>query len=512
MIFPLVFLSLGVLYAVLACYLKMAAGPYWLHPNFDPAYVYLISGLQVLVQELPGQYEHPGTPLQITIALVVSLMNISKDLETMVINVLQDPEKYLNASWVVLSCLVIFSTVKLALYAYRSTRDVIFCLCLFLPSFIFLTFKSRESVDAVLTIASNVSPEHCFIALCNFYVIYALFFLSRKGIGHERQAGFWGCLCGISLMTKLTFFPLLLLPCTLLRTWRERGYFAGAFIITAVLSTVPLLPIYPEVLHWFEALGGHSGWYGHGDNGLINWAVYLPNMSMMIKENFFLVILMAMASAFVFFQKQVEEADSVFLVRRRAWGCFVAIWMIYFFIIPKMPSSHYMVPAYGITGLFLGLAYRHFRRSSFRMIFAGLIVSMLVVLPMKSFAYARALRQKMRRIQGFSRRVYKEHPESLIIGYYRNSSVADALFFGDSWYFRNTFAPYLEKLYPNSYFYDEWRGYISNFTVFIPIAELRRKYPSILLFGNHEGYWESDTMTEIEEQDGTRLYLVNTPP
>ena len=117
----------------------------------------------------------------------------------------------------------------------------------------------------------------------------------------------------------------------------------------------------------------------------------------------------------------------------------------------------------------------------------------------------------MHRMEAFSKNVYRERGKCLIIPFYRASSVPYALFFGDSWYFRNTFAAYLNKLYPNSYFYDKWRGVVSNYSDFVPVATLRQQYPCLLLFGSHDECWDSEMLIQVAEQDGERLYLLKFP-
>jgi hypothetical protein len=53
--------------------LDRARGPSWLGDDYDPAYLYLLNGLNILELELPGHTDNPGTPVQLLAAGVIGL-------------------------------------------------------------------------------------------------------------------------------------------------------------------------------------------------------------------------------------------------------------------------------------------------------------------------------------------------------------------------------------------------------------------------------------------------------
>ena len=95
------FIVIPGLFVVLGMYLKNSRGPYWSGSNYDPDYAYLMNALNV-IEDLPiGHIDHPGTPVQIFIAIVMRCVhflrnNFVYDWPTLETDVLTNPELYLQ--------------------------------------------------------------------------------------------------------------------------------------------------------------------------------------------------------------------------------------------------------------------------------------------------------------------------------------------------------------------------------------------------------------------------------
>ena len=75
---------------------KIAAGPFWLSQNSDPDYQYLLNSLNIAQGKGVGHTDHPGTPVQISGAILLKLSAPTAPVISLQENVLRYPEKYLN--------------------------------------------------------------------------------------------------------------------------------------------------------------------------------------------------------------------------------------------------------------------------------------------------------------------------------------------------------------------------------------------------------------------------------
>ena len=94
-----VLLILPVLLALTTVYLNNARGPFWLGPNLDPDYVYLLNACNMAEFKKVGHIDHPGTTVQVLGAIIIRTVHFfhfstDDDLQT---DVLKRPEYYLNA-------------------------------------------------------------------------------------------------------------------------------------------------------------------------------------------------------------------------------------------------------------------------------------------------------------------------------------------------------------------------------------------------------------------------------
>ena len=82
--------------------LRSASGPFWQYA--DPSYIYLLNGLTIFQGHPPFDVRHPGTPLQIIIAIMIWIFNLGRPTHEAVTQVLIDPELFLFAVYVLLVC------------------------------------------------------------------------------------------------------------------------------------------------------------------------------------------------------------------------------------------------------------------------------------------------------------------------------------------------------------------------------------------------------------------------
>lgn len=203
---PLIVLVLGLM-------MKKAAGPYWLGPNSDPSYQYLINSLHVLEGKTPSHFEHPGTTLQILGAIVFKSFHLFDDNSTIVNAVLTKPELYLDAIFLSMFIPFVLILIVIGSYSYSKSKSVMFACLIQSTALVFCKFYT---IHIVLPPIVNISPEMLIIVasfLC-VLIILRLYFKEDKKYLWEAIA--FGVVCAVGFISKTTFIPLLLLPVLLL--------------------------------------------------------------------------------------------------------------------------------------------------------------------------------------------------------------------------------------------------------------------------------------------------------
>src|SRR3989338_8023218 len=83
--------------AVSAFFFRQAAGPYWLGPNFDPSYIYLMNSMYLLDGITPIFVDHPGTTVELLGAAVIKCLTFGLTSAQRLDRVITDPEYLLHA-------------------------------------------------------------------------------------------------------------------------------------------------------------------------------------------------------------------------------------------------------------------------------------------------------------------------------------------------------------------------------------------------------------------------------
>jgi hypothetical protein len=76
-----------------------------------------------------------------------------------------------------------------------------------------------------------------------------------------------GAACGLGIVTKLTFFPIILITLACCRSFRSFVVFGVSLFVAAALALIPIYPELPRIYQWVLGLSVHSGRYGSGAVG-----------------------------------------------------------------------------------------------------------------------------------------------------------------------------------------------------------------------------------------------------
>src|SRR3989338_8495943 len=107
-----------------AVFFRQVAGPYWLGPNFDPSYIYLMNSMYLLDGITPIFVDHPGTTVQLLGAAVIKCLTIGLSSAQRLDRVITDPEYFLHAIHFLFITLFVVSFFAVGWYGYQRTKDV----------------------------------------------------------------------------------------------------------------------------------------------------------------------------------------------------------------------------------------------------------------------------------------------------------------------------------------------------------------------------------------------------
>lgn len=338
----LVLLILPILFVAILFAMRTVSLPLWQQFNLDPDYYYLLNGLRLVEGLAPTDVSHPGTPIQVFVALVLRLMHPTDSLEAVVAAVLADPEGHLLTITSVLYPLVGLALAGLGWAFRRATGSLA----------VGLLAQSAPFLSMIVPkFALHPKPE-AFLIIAAALVLIATLPLLRSEPRRDRQALTLGLAIGFAIACKLQALTLGLVPLFLLDR-RRLVLLALAAPAGFLLFT---LPAWPSANIWFDWVGKmvlHSGAYGGGAATVIDPTRYPRAIvglfgSKLIFTAVFIASLAALIAAFR--RRRVDP-------KTRLLAGLVLAQLFTVLIVAKQSAAHYMLPALMLTGPALGLLY-----------------------------------------------------------------------------------------------------------------------------------------------------------
>jgi hypothetical protein len=336
------------------------------HYNFDASYAYLFNGLLLLAQHVPHQIDHPGTPLQALIALLVYgqwlylklFYIVNPDVITAVI---AEPERYLLFISRVLLVLNVSALFYFGKKIYQSSNSIfvtIFCQGSLLTYGIFGTKLLFPAPEALVSCLS----------LYMLAVVSPLIF--QNEVGNKKLTNIaltTGLIFGLGFAVKLTFLPLAGLF-LLLKTWRQLMLACVAALAGWLLGVLPIVTRLPELYKGAQNILIHTGKYGSGDQGFVDYSQLVGNFNELLKAFPFFYVAVAIvafcALALIGWmvatqlnntvKKSTEVVLSCNMQVLKTIAVLLTICVAQTLIVLKHFGQHYMIPALPIA--FVGFA------------------------------------------------------------------------------------------------------------------------------------------------------------
>ena len=404
--------------------------------NADPSYAYLFNGLLLLAQKVPHHIDHPGTPLQTLIAIlaygqwyVLKLFNGAN--ADVVVAVMAEPERYLLFISRVLLVLNGAAVLLLGKKVYQHTSSIIFamfCQCSLLTYGIFGTKLLYPAPEALIACLS----------LCMLAVLTPFIFDSHATEKEQtRSALLTGLIFGIGFATKLTFLPMAGLF-LLLKTWRQVGLACAAAIFAWLLGILPMISKLPGLFNWAYNMLTHTGKYGGGSKGLIDYGQIQGHFNALVSAfPFFYFALVAFAVYLAYClgawilqnnKTNTEQRAAVKIAHQTKYPRTIAILLtvcvVQTLIVLKHFGQHYMIAVLPIAFIGIVLIVKPFTKYGFKIEVAlkGMLTIVAASLVFSS-SYSALSILKTERIQHNRSvaRVHAElakHPNPLVIGSY----------------------------------------------------------------------------------------------
>jgi hypothetical protein len=505
---PLLFLIIPILFVVAVSQLTIAKGPQWLPYSFENPYNYLLNSLLVVDGRAPVYIDHPGTTTEMFggIILRISSLKTSGDL---IDSTLQHPEteiKRLHWALLIFCALGLWIVPWLTALAIRSHVAGLLIQAPSLFSQTLLFYGILFGSDLMVVPFSIVAVCCCLLLLVPSSVPEKLELLFGARIISPTPnspqilrlpvlllPALAGLVCAFGIVTKLTFFPLILISLLCCRRRKNLVAFIISFIIGLAFA---LLPIYSQLwrlVNWAFALGLHSGRYNTGNIGLPQSSVYLASLSDLIQNEPLMVIIPVVATivllAFSLLLKKLAPNN---ISWRIVLGLF-AIQMFSLCAIAKEMGAHYLIPLFISTALnlvFLFQACRSVDGSNLKKTVGWIALVVLLAIGVKSFIqetpknYANLSGQKTDLL-----RLYRHAKEltknDVRVDYFFSDSPEYPLCYGND-YAGGAFGQLLIGMYPNALFFNVFNAKFETFAKFIePKVELQ-KYDHLYFLGSRK--------------------------
>lgn len=439
----------------------------------DPAYVYLFSGLTILDGQSPYHIDHPGTPLQVLVAIVifinwVFLWLVGGVNEDVIGAVLSQPELYMVTICIVLLVLNASALYYLGRRVFQSIHDIRMALVFQTAPFLFWIVAPR---------VVYLSPEALLIYASVLLLGLLVPTIFASGDSEKSTADstitLAGIVCGFGVAVKITFIPMLGLLFLLGERIRIFHGFKFA-VITFMICMLPILSGLGRMVDRFYFFAIHSGKYGSGKADVID-IDELPGRMLALFEWFplfyavliiLIVLLILKGLLFVvcrysdiLVKKPLRYSYMQWLV---GWGVSVTKWNISVplvlvsvgvfqtLLVLKHPGPHYMVPVLPIVLLsvvWMALVFKLKQRAKSVLLLLCCLIGMISV----SVAFY-DLRNNRFLINESNSTILVElekHENPLLIGAYRCMLPECALTFGVSYApsLRKKTAPFLLNFY-----------------------------------------------------------------
>ena len=349
--------SLAVLpigYMVMAFWVRAQGGPAWLWFNLDPDYFYLIDSLNIINLTTPGHVYHPGTTVQWLGALILKINQWGASTDALTANVLASPESSLS----LISTVFIFINGACALMVgvvgLRVFGGVVAAWFLQMaPVMSMVIFKHSY----------HVKPEALLLATGLLLAAVSVLSLSPGLLARRRWrfAIAFGVIAGFGVATKITAFPVFLLPLFVLVGAGENigdglkamALYGVAALAALIVFTLPAVGAYDVFFDWMMTVSQGNSAYG-GTVPVDQVAAYpLQVLKLFKRPAFHVVFILGVVAVIFAVRRRTGPAPEIWLL-----AGIVVSQFAHALLVAKQANAIYMIPSFVLIPLAFVLVWR----------------------------------------------------------------------------------------------------------------------------------------------------------
>lgn len=516
--YPLLYLFIGIYFRILIGDLSLV--------SVDPDYVYFLSGVTISEGYFKvGHIDHPGTPLQYLIAVVLKVIYLfRKDANvTFIQDVFANSDLYLSVVNVILTFLVVISIFIAGKYVWRKTGSVLYGVLI--QTIPFVQFVWYEMIGRIMPELLIPIP---IIMLAAFLVGHLA---EQKNKFDRKDLIILASIIAFGLSIKLTMISLVIIPLVIVKTWRSKLIFVALSVVLFLLFAIPVTLQIERFWQWTTDLFVHSGHYGGGEKNIIDIIAFKESFRRIIGlyKYFAYFIVFQLISLPLFFilsfRKNISSAKI-----RMAIGVTLAI-IVQALITAKHFAPHYFVPAVMLGPLLLLLTieiikdfsssskYLKFGAGIFLLIFFGWHIKQQLLFVNYSSQGIGNHVESREETRHFIKTLEDESIKIIVSQDYGCPLPEYALLFSTAWAanpLRNHFSEELAKLYPRTYQYTTWDDRFRFWGApFIPDEIIEKNIPVyIYLQQNNDELYQKTILKIFEENENfvvDKKLLFNNP-
>lgn len=462
---------LPVLFIILSLVCQNSKGEFYLNNRYDPSYVYLINSLNLsqFNGSGVGHFDHPGTTVQEIGAVVIYFVHKSSGKNNdIVTDVFNRPEYYLSKINLVFIFLNSTALFILGLTAFKKLNGI--------QPAILLQLTPLFSITIFFWII-NVAPEPLIIFTILILISGIVCHISEENMNTKNDIIYaigFGLICGFGLVTKISFFPVLIVPLILIKRISFKALFCLITIIAFLIFVLPAISLsHPySFLNWIRKLILYSGKYGTGEKNFIDASNFLINLKTIFTNepvfslSYILILVTYLFSFIPKFRQKIKLSEYHNLLTGIFWAMTIQI-----FIVCKHFELHYLIPAFFliVLGLYVvnrianDLFPKLFIRSKY--IYLYLLLAVFIFYQYIAFTNTISLNTANR---DASHKVIeiidKNYEKSLVVSSDGVSSREFALYLGASFggTQKKNYYSVLKKMFPDNYYYAKWSKNLEN--------------------------------------------------
>ncbi len=480
----------------------------------DPEYFHLLSGAAMSVLRLdPAYIDHPGTPIQITVAIAARLTYLVSNQQGILYDVVRNPETYILAANVLFNIFLLFVMLYIGKKAAKFTNN--FWVGILLQLGFFSQFN-------LIRVTGRLVPEGFMLLPLGLLILLLLRYLYDDDFvkNQKKYLLFFSILMGWGLSTKLSFVPFLIIPFFLLSTLKNKLLYIALTILFFFVFAFPILSHLNQFWDWGSNMFVHSGRWGSGKANFIDFSVMPQRLSALYHYNipiFILLAILSIENSILFFVKRKNTFYKKYFKVSLASIVSIAFLL---FLICKHFAVYYFIPALLFNSFLIFLVLFPFteivRNKSITkyLYFSGMLLAFVfMIFSMNRFSHKSfiSMQKQQLRLCTFRKQI---KPGNLLIisGFYAGTPFKEfalangILLSGPA---KKLFYKPLKKFYPNTYIYYDWSDKFFHWDTNADTKTLINKHrPVFIYIGKSK---QKDLTTIIDRfQDENPNYEFNT--